>query len=102
MPSDSATATPSATMPLISERVAPQLAEAPLREARQRAERVARGVEDQLGPLRAAGVGERLGRHPAARHRVGERSTSAIDAGRSSNGPIQVSPAVSIWTTPGR
>ena len=29
------------------------------------------------------------------------RSTSAIVAGRSSNGPIQVSPAVSISTTPG-
>ena len=53
------------------------LADAPVREAGERADRVRRRVEDQLPPLRAARVGDRLRRHPGAGARVGE----ALDLG---------------------
>ena len=48
------------------------LADAAVREPRQRAERIRRRVEDHLAPLRAARVGDGVGRHPRARARVGE------------------------------
>ena len=48
------------------------LADAAVREPRQRAERVRRGVEDHLAPLRAARVGDGARRHARARARIGE------------------------------
>ena len=48
------------------------LADTAVRQAGERPDRVRRRVEDDLPPLRAAGVRDRLGRHAAARARLGE------------------------------
>ena len=50
-----------------------RLGDLPVRAPGQRGDRVRGGVEDQLPPLGAARVRERMGRHPGARARVGER-----------------------------
>ena len=63
------------------------LADAPVRQARERAERVRGRVEDHLAPLRRARVRDRVRRHAGARAGIGE----ALDllgrrAGCGSNG----------------
>ena len=50
-----------------------RLGDAAVGEAGERSDRVRGGVEDQLAPLRAACVLERVRGHPPARARVGER-----------------------------
>ncbi len=48
------------------------LADAPVREARERAERIRGRVEDDLAPLRRARVGDGVGRHARPRAGVGQ------------------------------
>ena len=78
------------------------LAHAAVREPGQRADRVRRGVEDDLAPLRRARVGDGRRRHPAARARVRKPlDLVARAAGCGSKGPSVVSPLTSHCTTPG-
>ena len=78
------------------------LADAPVREPGERADRVRRGVEDHLAPLRAPGVLDGGRRHAAARAGVGEPLDLRRGvAGLGSNGPNVVSPLTSHCTTPG-
>ena len=78
-----------------------RLGDAPVREARERADRIRRGVEDQLAPLGSARVRERVRRHAAAGQASASASTFAIGGGLGSNGPMCVSPFVSQPTCPG-
>ena len=57
------------------------LADAPVRESRQRADGIRRSVEDDLAPLRRSRVGDGRRRHPAARARVRE-PRDLVRAGR--------------------
>ena len=72
IPCAAATALPSSTSPRDERGSVGSLADAAVGEAGQRADRVRRRVEDHLAPLRRTRVGDRGGRHPGPRARVGE------------------------------
>ena len=77
-----ATALPSSTSLRHERAQVRPLADAAVRQAGERAERVRRGVEDHLAPLRAARVGDRVRRacRRACRRRRGARSRPAAPA----------------------
>ena len=78
------------------------LADPPVREAGERAERVRGRVEDDLAPLRGPRVGDGVRRHAGARAGVGQAlDLLGIVAGCGSKGPNVVSPLTSHCTTPG-